>query len=61
LTPREQEVLRLLVHGRSDREIAAELFLSRRTVQDHVSHLLGKLGVTNRTAAAAVAVRDALI
>jgi len=61
MTPREQEVLRLLVHGRSDREIAAVLYLSRRTVQDHVSHLLGKLNVANRTEAAAVAVRDGLI
>jgi non-specific serine/threonine protein kinase len=61
LTPREAEVLRRLVAGQTDREIAAALFLSRRTVQDHVSHLLAKLGVANRTAAAAVAVRDHLI
>jgi predicted ATPase/DNA-binding CsgD family transcriptional regulator len=61
LTPRESEVLRLLVAGRSDREIATALFLSRRTVQDHVSRLIAKLGVSNRTEAAAVAVRDSLV
>jgi predicted ATPase/DNA-binding CsgD family transcriptional regulator len=61
LTNRQVEVLRLLIEGRSDREIGAALFLSRRTVQDHVSHLIAKLGVANRTEAAAVAVRDQLV
>jgi predicted ATPase/DNA-binding CsgD family transcriptional regulator len=61
LTPRESEVLRLLVAGRSDREIATALFLSRRTVQDHVSRLIAKLGVSNRTEVAAVAVREDLV
>jgi DNA-binding CsgD family transcriptional regulator len=60
-TDRQVEVLRLLIAGRSDGEIAAALFLSRRTVQDHVSHLLAKLGVANRTEAVAVAVRDQLV
>lgn len=61
LTPREVDVLRLLVAGRSDREIAAALFVGRRTVQTHVAGILNKLGVVNRTEAAAVAVRDSLI
>ena len=61
LTDRQVEVLRLLIAGRSDREIATALFLSPRTVQDHVSHLLAKLGVANRTEAVAVAVRDRLV
>jgi DNA-binding NarL/FixJ family response regulator len=61
LTDRQVEVLRLLIAGRSDREIAAVLFLSPRTVQDHVSRLLAKLGVANRTEAVAVAVRDQLV
>ena len=61
LTDRQVEVLRLLIAGRSDREIAAALFLSPRTVQDHVSRLLAKLGVANRTEAVAVAVRDQLV
>jgi non-specific serine/threonine protein kinase len=61
LTRREREVLHLLVLGRTDREIAAALFIGHRTAQDHVSHILAKLGVANRTEAAALAVRDGLI
>jgi DNA-binding NarL/FixJ family response regulator len=61
LTRREVEVLRLLVGGRSDREIAAALFIGHRTAQDHVSNVIAKLGVANRTEAAAVAVRDGLV
>jgi DNA-binding NarL/FixJ family response regulator len=61
LTTRQAEVLRLLVAGRSDREIGEALFLSRRTVQDHVSRLIATLGVANRTEAAAIAVRDHLV
>jgi DNA-binding NarL/FixJ family response regulator len=61
LTPRELEVLRLLVEGRSDKEIGAALFIGHRTAQDHVSNLIGKLGVANRTEAAAVAVRAGMI
>jgi predicted ATPase/DNA-binding CsgD family transcriptional regulator/transcriptional regulator with XRE-family HTH domain len=61
LTERELEVLRLLVAGKTDREIASELFISRRTVTTHVGSLLLKLGATNRVHAAAVAVRDGLL
>jgi DNA-binding CsgD family transcriptional regulator len=61
LTPREREVLQLLVVGQTDREIAEGLFIGHRTVQDHVSHILGKLGVVNRTEATAVAIRNGLI
>jgi len=61
LTAREVEVLALIVEGKSDREIAAALFIGHRTAQDHVSHILGKLGVANRTEAAAMAVRDGLV
>jgi non-specific serine/threonine protein kinase len=61
LTPREIEVLRLVAAGKSDREIADALFVSPRTVGAHVSHLLAKLGVENRAAAAALASREALI
>jgi non-specific serine/threonine protein kinase len=60
ITPREIEVLRLLAAGRSDREIAAELFVSRNTAANHVAHILAKLGVPSRAAAAAFAVRHGL-
>jgi len=55
LTPREVEVLRLLAAGRSDREIAATLFLSHRTVHHHVANVFAKLGVHTRAAATRVA------
>jgi predicted ATPase/DNA-binding CsgD family transcriptional regulator len=61
LSPREHEVLRLLVAGRSDREIADALFVGRRTAQTHVASILNKLGAANRTEAAAIAVRDGLV
>jgi non-specific serine/threonine protein kinase len=61
LTPREQEVLRLLVAGRSNPEIAAALFVSPRTAETHVTHILAKLGVASRAEAAAHAVRVGLV
>lgn len=61
LTPRELDVLRLLVEGRTDKEIGAALFLSHRTVMRHVTGILAKFGVENRTAAARLADRDGLI
>jgi DNA-binding NarL/FixJ family response regulator len=57
LTPRELEVLRLLAAGRTNRQIAEELFISESTAGVHVSHILGKLGVGGRVEAAAIAVR----
>jgi DNA-binding CsgD family transcriptional regulator/tetratricopeptide (TPR) repeat protein len=60
LSPREQEVLRLLVAGYSDKEIAGELGISYRTATTHVGHILGKLGVDSRAAAAVAAVRAGL-
>ena len=60
LSTREREVLALLVQGRTDREIAEALFLSRRTVTTHASNLFAKLGVASRTEAAALAVREGL-
>ncbi|MFL5759553.1 MAG: ATP-binding protein [Thermomicrobiales bacterium] len=60
LSPRELDVLRLLVRGQSDRAIADTLFISRRTASKHVSSILAKLGVRSRTEAAARAVRDGL-
>ncbi len=52
LSEREEEVLRLLAEGLTDREIAAVLTISARTVETHVSNILGKLGVRNRAEAA---------
>jgi DNA-binding CsgD family transcriptional regulator len=60
LTPRERDVLRLLVAGRSDKEIGTALFISHRTAMTHVSNILGKLAVESRTAAAAMAMREGL-
>lgn len=61
LTPRELEVLRLVTQGRTNRDIAAELFISAKTVSVHVSNILGKLGVTTRGEAAAAAHRLSLL
>jgi predicted ATPase/DNA-binding CsgD family transcriptional regulator len=61
LTPREWEVLRLVAAGYSDREVAAQLFVSPRTVGAHVGSILSKLGVQSRAAAAAVAARHGLV
>ena len=60
LTPREREVLRLIVDGRSNSEIGERLFISSRTAQTHVTNILAKLGVSTRTQAAARAVQDGL-
>lgn len=55
LTPRELEVLRRVADGRTNRDIAQELFVSERTVKFHVGRILAKLGADNRTQAAALA------
>ena len=61
LTERELEVLRLVAAGRSNRDIAAELFISPKTASVHVSNILGKLGVSSRGEAAATAYRQRLL
>ncbi|HEY7033557.1 MAG TPA: LuxR C-terminal-related transcriptional regulator [Thermomicrobiales bacterium] len=61
LTPREHEVLSLLVAGQTDRQIAEALFISPRTAQVHVASILGKLDVSTRAAAAALAIREGLL
>ena len=52
LTPREREVVRLLATGASNREIGAQLFISEGTVKNHISNILGRLGLRDRTQAA---------
>ena len=61
LTRREREVLALIAAGRSNKRIAFELGISEKTVKTHVGHLFAKLGVTDRTQAALLAVRRGLV
>ncbi len=61
LTERETDVLRLLALGKSNKEIALDLFIGEKTVKTHVSSILGKLGVPSRTQAALHAVRIGLV
>ena len=61
LSQREVEVLSLIAAGKTDREIAAELFISARTVGGHISNILNKTRCANRTEAAAYATRQGLV
>ena len=61
LTGREVEVLRLVATGLTNRAVAAELFLSEKTVARHLSNIFAKLGVNSRAAATAYAFRNGLV
>ena len=61
LTERELEILRLVARGKENSAIAEELFISPKTVKNHVASILGKLHIENRIQAAVVAVRAGLV
>lgn len=61
LTAREVEVLRLVAAGKSNREIAAELYLSVKTIARHLSNIFGKIDGSSRAAATAFAYEQGLI
>lgn len=61
LTPREMEVLRRLALGRTNKEIAPELFISEETVKSHVAKIFAKLDVENRSQAVVQALKRGLV
>lgn len=61
LSDREVEVLRLVARGRSNRAIAEELFISPRTVDHHVQHIYGKIGLSTRAGAALFSMEHGLL
>jgi two-component system NarL family response regulator len=61
LTPRELDVLKLIVAGNSNKEIAQHLFISEATVKTHINSLLGKLNVNDRTQAATTALQRGIV
>jgi len=61
LTPREDEVLKLIAEGRSTREIARLLTISEKTVEKHRSHILARLGMNDRTQLTRYAIRAGLV
>jgi two-component system NarL family response regulator len=61
LTSREMDVLRLIVGGKSNKEIGGALHISEATVKTHINNLLGKLGVSDRTQAATTAIQRGIV
>ncbi|WLR61039.1 response regulator [Guptibacillus hwajinpoensis] len=61
LTKREKEVLLLIGEGKTNNQIAEELYIGLKTVKTHVSNILGKLGVNDRTQAAVYAIRNGMV
>jgi NarL family two-component system response regulator LiaR len=61
LTAREREVLRLMVEGLANKQIAQRLGIGEKTIKTHVSRVLAKLGVADRTQAAVLAIREGLV
>ena len=60
LSDRELQVLKLIANGKDNAQIAGELFISAKTVKNHISNILLKLSIENRIQAAVVAVRSGL-
>ena len=61
LSPREIEVLRWIAAGKSNKEVAAKLFITEETVKNHVTHILAKLGANDRTHAVTIAIKRGFI
>ena len=61
LTDREREILALMVEGKSNSEISKSIFITQATVKYHVSNILSKLGVTSRTEAVVIAIKNNLV
>jgi len=61
LTRREVDVLRLVAHGESNRKIAQKLYISEKTVKNHLTNIFQKLGVIDRTQAALLAVKNKIV
>ena len=61
LTSRELDVLRLIVAGKSNKEIGNQLHISEATVKTHINNLLGKLGVSDRTQATTAAIQRGIV
>jgi DNA-binding NarL/FixJ family response regulator len=61
LSEREQQVLEFVAAGKSNKEIAAALEITEATVKGHMTNILGKLGVTDRTQAVITAIRRGLV
>jgi two-component system NarL family response regulator len=61
LTGRELDVLRLIVDGKSNKEIGGSLFISEATVKTHINSILSKLGVSDRTQAATTALQRGIV
>ncbi|MDI6689306.1 MAG: response regulator transcription factor [Actinomycetota bacterium] len=60
LSNREREILRLIAQGMSNKEIAKELFISDKTVKNHLRNIFSKLHINDRTTAAVIAIREGL-
>ncbi|MFW6270977.1 MAG: response regulator transcription factor [Bacillota bacterium] len=61
LTNRETEIIQLVASGKTNQELAEELYIAVPTVKAHLRHIFNKLGATNRTQAVCIAIRNNLI